>query len=96
MTTTADIFIGCRVAIRKGTENGTVRFIGTTQFALGEWVGVELDEPTGKHDGTIGDVQYFECEHGRGCFVRRDTVELEFDDEEATAALPPAASPPTL
>ena len=94
MTTTADIFIGCRVAIRKGTENGTVRFIGTTQFALGEWVGVELDEPTGKHDGTIGDVQYFECEHGRGCFVRRDTVELEFDDEEATAALPPAASPP--
>jgi CAP-Gly domain-containing linker protein 3/4 len=25
---------------------GTVRFFGTTQFAAGEWVGIELDTPS--------------------------------------------------
>ena len=88
-----DLFRGARVVVRKGTEAGTVRYLGTTQFALGEWVGVELDEPTGKHDGTFRDVHYFDCAEGHGAFVRRNTVALEFEDDAGGVALPPASSP---
>ena len=29
-------------------KNGTVRYVGPTEFAEGTWVGVELDVPAGK------------------------------------------------
>lgn len=29
-----------------------VRFCGFTEFATGLWLGLELDEPKGKHDGS--------------------------------------------
>ena len=32
---------------RGGSKNGVVQFIGTTEFAGGNWVGVELDTPDG-------------------------------------------------
>lgn len=53
---------------------GTVAFYGTTQFADGNWVGVVLDEPKGKNNGTVKDVQYFTCEENYGIFVRPGQV----------------------
>ena len=38
---------------------GTLRYCGATQFASGIWAGVELLEPDGKNDGTVGGVTYF-------------------------------------
>ena len=42
-------------------QNGTLCFGGTTKFAAGQWAGVELDEPTGKNDGSYKDIRYFTC-----------------------------------
>ncbi|VDM34716.1 unnamed protein product [Hydatigera taeniaeformis] len=49
---TGALQIGDRVQV-SGSRVGTVRFVGPTDFAVGEWVGIELDEPLGKNDGTV-------------------------------------------
>ena len=41
-------------------------FIGLTKFAAGEWVGVNLDEPQGKNDGSVGGVSYFKVNSNFG------------------------------
>ena len=49
-----------RVLVSK-TRKGFVRFVGPTEFAAGIWVGVELEEPRGKNNGTVDGKKYFNC-----------------------------------
>ena len=44
--TSSPCTIGEKVAV-DGVKFGKVRFIGTTKFATGEWIGVELEQPSG-------------------------------------------------
>ena len=67
--------LGDRVAVSSTSGVlGTIRFLGTTHFAAGEWVGVELDGPSGKNDGAVKGQRYFSCPDKHGVFVRQSAV----------------------
>ncbi|XP_043575064.1 kinesin-like protein KIF13A isoform X4 [Chiloscyllium plagiosum] len=63
------ITLGERVSVGND-KNGTIRYVGTVDFSTGIWVGVELDFPAGKHQGTIEGKEYFHCSPRCGIFVR--------------------------
>ncbi len=48
---------------------GVVRFVGTTHFSPGVWVGVEIGVAKGRHDGSIAGHRYFSCDTNYGLFV---------------------------
>lgn len=74
----AGMKVGDRVLINSsGTAKlGTLRFLGTADFAKGEWAGVELDERIGKNDGSVGAKRYFQCEPMYGLFAPLQKVQL--------------------
>ena len=75
-------------------RRGNVRYVGEVDEIpglKGPWVGVELDEPVGRNDGSVGGKRYFDCGEKRGVFVRPERVEIgdfavlnigEEDDED--------------
>jgi dynactin 1 len=81
-----ELAVGQVVQLATG-QKAVIRFIGETAFSSGEWVGVELEEPTGKNDGSVKGDRYFDCEMGFGMFVRPQTMSV------IQQAPPPAAKP---
>uniref|UniRef100_A0A671SU73 Kinesin-like protein KIF13B n=1 Tax=Sinocyclocheilus anshuiensis TaxID=1608454 RepID=A0A671SU73_9TELE len=65
--------VGGRVTVGS-SKSGTVCYIGPTHFSEGVWVGVELDTPSGKNDGSVEGHQYFRCNPGYGVLVRPDRL----------------------
>ena len=61
--------VGQVVALQDGRV-ATVRFVGDTHFAPGDWIGVELEDNSGKNDGAVQGQRYFDCGPGRGMFIR--------------------------
>lgn len=57
---------------------GTLRFVGPVTFdhKFPYWLGVELDEPIGKNDGSVDGHRYFTCPPSRGMFVQPSRIEI--------------------
>ena len=54
-----------------------VRFIGTTLFAEGIWIGIEfVSRSLGKNDGSVNGHMYFQCKPNHGLFIRPNRLTL--------------------
>ena len=58
--------------LEKGS--GSVAYFGETDFCKGIWVGIVLDEPKGKNNGTVEGISYFSCKDNHGIFIAREKV----------------------
>ncbi|XP_017758177.1 PREDICTED: dynactin subunit 1 isoform X2 [Eufriesea mexicana] len=68
--------IGQRVEVSNKDCQGVIAYIGYPTFASGKWIGVILDEPKGKNNGTIKGQSYFKCAENHGMFVRQSQLIL--------------------
>ncbi|XP_067643436.1 dynactin subunit 1 [Eurosta solidaginis] len=87
--------VGARVDITGKDLQGTVAYVGMTSFAVGKWVGVVLDEPKGKNNGTIKGQTYFECGENCGMFVRPTQLRViggSPDSKKSNEDIPDSAS----
>ncbi|KAK7553405.1 dynactin-like protein [Phyllosticta citricarpa] len=91
MADEVDLKVGQVVELVNGRV-ATVRFIGETQFASDEWVGVEFDDASGKNDGSVQGERYFDCEPGHGMFLRRTGVSQVLEQPKPKAPAKPAAA----
>ncbi|KAI4256437.1 MAG: hypothetical protein L6R42_006226, partial [Xanthoria sp. 1 TBL-2021] len=71
----SDFQFGQTVELQDG-QTATVQFVGQTQFAAGGWIGVVLDNTTGKNDGSVQGQRYFDCPPSHGMFVRPTAVKI--------------------
>ncbi|KAI2634232.1 CAP Gly-rich domain-containing protein [Hypomontagnella submonticulosa] len=70
----------CRVG-GDDSRRGEVKYVGEVKEipgSIGAWVGVQLDEPVGKNDGSLGGTRYWGTESPlkHGVFVRPERVEV--------------------
>ncbi|XP_041989134.1 dynactin subunit 1 isoform X3 [Aricia agestis] len=75
------ISIGQRVIVTGKDVKGTVAYLGHPTFATGKWIGVILDEPKGKNNGTVRGHAYFSCDDNYGVFVRQTQIQLLDKDD---------------
>ncbi|KAK7243235.1 hypothetical protein RIF29_38026 [Crotalaria pallida] len=73
----ANIKVGSRCEVEPGAKRGAVKFVGRAEaLGPGFWVGVQYDEPLGRHDGLVKGVRYFECPPSHGGMVRPEKVKV--------------------
>uniref|UniRef100_A0A1Q3FRG9 Putative cytoskeleton-associated protein n=1 Tax=Culex tarsalis TaxID=7177 RepID=A0A1Q3FRG9_CULTA len=81
----ATLTVGDRVIVSSGfgSRPGILKYLGETQFASGTWCGVQLDEASGKNDGSVDGVKYFDCPAKCGIFVPIAKVTLSPSSRKA-------------
>ncbi|OXB82823.1 UNVERIFIED_CONTAM: hypothetical protein H355_010393, partial [Colinus virginianus] len=75
---------------------GTLRFCGTTEFASGQWAGIELDEAEGKNNGSVGKVQYFKCAPKRGIFAPLSKISKAYEHKKTSVRSSSTRSSPLI
>jgi hypothetical protein len=53
---------------------GVVAYVGATDFADVQWIGIILDDAQGKNNGSVKGKAYFNCEENHGTFLRPNLV----------------------
>ncbi|WKY00665.1 hypothetical protein Q1695_015024 [Nippostrongylus brasiliensis] len=78
--------VGSFVSV-SGVGKGVLHYVGEVHGKEGLYCGIELETPTGKHDGTYQGIVYFVCPPRHGIFAPLYRVELdEIDDVPMMAA----------
>ncbi len=79
-----DIKVGDRCQLRdKFKRRGEVKYVGELPGKQGVFVGVQLDEPLGKNDGSVGGKRFFKSMPKCGAFVKPSVVEVgDFPEED--------------
>ncbi|KAK2652157.1 hypothetical protein Ddye_012013 [Dipteronia dyeriana] len=73
----ANIKVGDRCEVDPGAKRGVVKYVGRAEsLPPGFWVGIQYDEPLGKHDGIVKGIRYFTCPKLHGAMVRPDKVKV--------------------
>ncbi|KAI3750781.1 hypothetical protein L2E82_21599 [Cichorium intybus] len=73
----ANIKVGDRCEVDPGAKRGIVKFVGRAEtLGPGFWVGIQYDEPLGKHNGSVKGARFFECPPLHGAMVRPDKVKV--------------------
>ncbi len=87
----AAISVGMRAQLVgvPGEPRGEIAFVGEVAFQAGMWIGVKLDEPVGKNDGSVKGKRYFTTRDKYGIFCRPSKVSVgdyperdEFEDSD--------------
>ncbi|XP_069770967.1 uncharacterized protein [Narcine bancroftii] len=79
--------------IGNGNKSGTARYIGHLDgsgMANAVFVGVELDEPSGKHDGLFEGKRYFQCYENFAIFVPVHEIFYVINRKPKKSVSPPA------
>lgn len=71
----SELRVGQKVELQDG-RIAKVHFVGNALFAAGEWLGVELEDASGKNDGSVQGQRYFDCKPDHGMFVRPAAVAI--------------------
>lgn len=87
----SDIKVGQIIELTDG-RRAVVRFVGLTHFAPGDWIGIELEDDSGKNDGAVQGERYFDCAPARGMFVRPTTINIIQQPAPRPAARPRPSS----
>jgi len=73
----AHVVVGARCEVQPGKRRGEVRFVGPVPvLGAATWVGVALDEPMGRNDGSVQGVRLFSCAAQCGVVVRPENVRV--------------------
>ena len=75
----SELQIGQAVELSDG-RNAIVRYLGNLHFAAGDWVGVELEDGSGKNDGAVKGQRYFNCLPNNGMFLKPTSIKPEEDE----------------
>ena len=80
------IRVGDRCEVSPGGRRGTVKWTGVLEMNSaakgGYWVGIALDEPTGRNNGYYKEKKLFDCAPNYGIFVRGPNVKVGDYPEE--------------
>ena len=80
LTSAPGLALSSRVRLlpESDARRGTISYLGPVPEipGIGAWVGITLDEPTGKNNGTVKGKKYFECGPNYGVLVRPERCEV--------------------